>query len=384
MIKQIKQEILTYIQTLEALPDEKFENYIVNIIRRDYASKKLRCKEQVRPIWAGLKVIGKCNFNCEHCWAVLSNQERSFNEIITAINKMVKMGILHITISGGEPFLRKDIFDILKYIKEKNMHLSIYTNGSLLDWSSIQRLENILDDFDVIQVSLDGSDSKTFYTQRKSYMFDKVVQNLEMLGSSRILTRVNMVATKYNLNQIQEVYTLCENMKINTFSVSYVYNLNKGDFLYNANEINDFLLQVKACIYLANSYQTKFKPFIPTQIYEEVENTRKDSTEKIFWDYYSFLYRFTNANGDMYPEVSLELEELKIGNIYDDSVEQLLENSYEIGNKLKVRDLTHTKCEKCSWLNECRGGDLARTYKAFGSINQADPFCHKQIGDYAL
>lgn len=379
-MNRIINEIFDYMNEAKYFRDEQFENYFVNIIKSDY-EKKERPKdhtETVLPVWSGLKVTGKCNFRCEHCWAALAGEEKSIEEIFRAVDKLEDMGIKHITVSGGEPFLRTDIMKIIEYIKKKKFHISLYTNGSLLNKEKIEYLERILDGIDVIQVSVDGSNETIFFKQRKTKLFDVVKENLLLLGKSKLVVRANMVATSYNLHDIENVYALCNEYNIDTFSLSYVYGLNKGEELCDTREIEQFLEKIYNCILLSRQYKTKFKPFIPSQIYCYLDKSMKSEREIRFFDYYSLLYRFINDKGDMYPDVSMEYEELKIGNIFNDETGVLLQNSIMIGNQLKVRNLEKTKCKNCCWIEECQGGDMGRAYKEYRDINHADPYCTRK------
>lgn len=367
--------IETYMVCAHDYKDEIFERGLVNVIKKDFELRNIVGDESIKPIWSGLKVTGLCNFACEHCWARLAKEKRTYKEIIAAVDKLHEIGVLHITVSGGEPFLRDDIKDILKYIKHKGMHLSVYTNGSLLSKKLIDELETIMDETDVVQISLDGANKDTFYKQRKSMLFEKVLENIGFLGSSCITTRVNMVATYINISEIEAVYKICNKLKVDTFSLSYVYDLNKGKSIYNKECIDKYLEQVTKCIGLSDLYQTKFKPFIPIDYYS-VQAQRSIYHDKVkFPSYDLMLYRFINSKGDIYPEVSLEEPELKIGNIFEDDAEVILNKSIEIGNKLIMRDLKNTKCASCSMLENCRGGDMGRSYRIYKTVDCADPYC---------
>ena len=71
-------------------------------------------------------------------------------------------------------------------------------------------MEKILDDIDVIQVSLDGSTASIFKAQRNTDLFQRVIKNIELLGKSCITIRINMVASIFNVNDVVNVYSLCE------------------------------------------------------------------------------------------------------------------------------------------------------------------------------
>ena len=187
-----------------------------------------------------------------------------------------------------------------------------------------------------------------------------------------------MVASIFDVNDVVNVYSLCEKYNVDTFSISYVYDLNKGEKIYDDSHVQAFVLEIAKCIVLSRNYKTKFKPFIPLQFYSNGALSEKQQKETDFWNYDLLLYRFTNDKGDMYPEVSLEFDALKIGNIYENTSQELLNKSIEIGNKLKVRNLVNTECKFCDKIEICRGGDMGRTYRLLGDINKKDPYCQKR------
>jgi len=102
----------------------------------------------------------RCNFNCSRCAArsYLSQQENrvelSTEEFKKIFDKLAKFKP-SIYFSGGEPFLRADIFELLEYLKRKRMIVGIVSNGSLFDENAVRRLIDIRVDF--FGVSLDGS-----------------------------------------------------------------------------------------------------------------------------------------------------------------------------------------------------------------------------------
>lgn len=86
------------------------------------------------PIFGGLMVTYKCNMQCIMCdlWRRKVENELSFNEIKKIVDDLSYLGVSGIALSGGEPLVRKDIFDIIKYIKSKKIPVAMSTNGLLL------------------------------------------------------------------------------------------------------------------------------------------------------------------------------------------------------------------------------------------------------------
>ena len=79
-------------------------------------------------------VNNRCNLNCKHCrvWKKNDVTELSLKEAKGLIAQLHYLGVKQLILSGGEPFLRKDIFDLIEYSK-KFKKLVITTNGTLLN-----------------------------------------------------------------------------------------------------------------------------------------------------------------------------------------------------------------------------------------------------------
>ncbi|WP_192814699.1 radical SAM protein, partial [Treponema pedis] len=107
------------------------------------------------PLQVGLNVTNKCNLKCVHCSKKNKNEDMlNWKEIIDICkNKEV----LNIYLTGGEPFLHNDILEIIKYIKEKKITLSILTNGILLTEHICRNLAALLNNnTDYMQISIDS------------------------------------------------------------------------------------------------------------------------------------------------------------------------------------------------------------------------------------
>jgi len=85
-----------------------------------------------RPFYSNLFVTRKCNCRCGFC-NVWNNKQKdlSFEEIKRIIDEMADFGIKVVAITGGEPLLRQDIFEILHYLESKRMIYSLVSNGTL-------------------------------------------------------------------------------------------------------------------------------------------------------------------------------------------------------------------------------------------------------------
>lgn len=90
-------------------------------------------------------VTGRCNFKCRHCYMDAPNGllgEISHEEAISIIDQMAACGILDVSLTGGEVFVRKDIWELIEHINNYGIRISqIYTNGWLVNEEVLDKLE---------------------------------------------------------------------------------------------------------------------------------------------------------------------------------------------------------------------------------------------------
>ncbi|ONI38702.1 cyclic pyranopterin phosphate synthase MoaA [Candidatus Epulonipiscium fishelsonii] len=149
--------------------------------------------------YARISVTDRCNFKCTYC---LPNEVESIDnslthsEILRLCQNLVQLGISKIKITGGEPFLRSDIIDIIRDIKNLNgiKEVTITTNGFLLG-THLEELKTI--GIDGINISVDALDRELFYKITKVDCFDKIfdtIKKTQELGMKNI--KLNCVLIK--------------------------------------------------------------------------------------------------------------------------------------------------------------------------------------------
>ena len=145
----------------------------------------------IEPDMLQLCFLFRCNLRCKMCNIHERSEivkrsglsgELSYETIIDLIRQSQKMGIKQLFLLGGEPFLREDIFDIIKYAHSCNMKTLVSTNGSLLDNPDI--IGRIFDSgLDDLMVSIDGACDDTFKKIRGEGVFEKILSNIRLFNS---------------------------------------------------------------------------------------------------------------------------------------------------------------------------------------------------------
>ncbi len=135
------------------------------------------------PLAVHLEIVGACNLACTHCFAgVLPRNQHplSLREMDSLFADLAGLGSFRLGLTGGEPLLRKDIFDILDSASAHGLHPCLTTNALLIDEAIAKELGRR--SLVWLNVSLEGPDAATNDAVRGPGTFDGVIEKLKLLG----------------------------------------------------------------------------------------------------------------------------------------------------------------------------------------------------------
>lgn len=343
-------------------------------------------KEHVRldaPTIVGLDITSKCNLHCKHCFQnerVIPNELTSI-EWKKVISDLKNMGVYQIYIMGGEPFIKEDIFEILEYVKNAGMTLSINTNATLISPQMAKSLGGIFDSrFDYIQVSLDGATQQINDAIRGKGQFNIIKEKITLLKQNGISVRVNSVVNQSNFQEMSELYELCDSLKVDriAFTTMYPYKrdmlLSLPDdnkcieefnrLLKKANELNNHVLidQDPICIPYKLDY---FKKFMS-------ENYEKSPMLVCRAGLYSCEI---DPTGDVYPCTFMHYPKYKAGNVRKESIEEIWKDDSRWITMLDKQEHLNHICKECEYVEKCKGGCIAAGMDTGTGIGGGDPRC---------
>lgn len=217
-----------------------------------YLSMQIKIKLLHIPTRMIIYITDRCNARCEHCfyWKELNKKnEPSLLEFQLLTDSLPYLDTISIT--GGEPFIRKDIFDIIKIFSRKTKKIAISTNGSFTEFicETISRVLKELDIYISLQISLDGV-GEIHDKIRGVKIFDKVVNTLLKLKevkNDRFSFNTLTVITNNNYKEIDRIADFVQNkLNVNAF-FEFVRGerKDKSVVLPPINEIPDLLEKIK-------------------------------------------------------------------------------------------------------------------------------------------
>lgn len=154
-----------------------------------------------------LYVTRGCNLDCSYCWVgagIPEENELTLEEIHEIIDESYGLGVRQIKITGGEPFYRDDILDIIEAANRKNITLDVETNGTLIKEKQFMSLRNLTNIH--FLVTLDGH-IKSIHesTRRENGSFEATIKCMKLLGNNAIPFSVITVTNKYNAQFLTDI-----------------------------------------------------------------------------------------------------------------------------------------------------------------------------------
>jgi len=336
-------------------------------------NKLIGAKTLTFPKIVYLEVTNMCNLNCKHCYSEAGEKkgaELSTTHIKQLITDLAKHGAEFLSIGGGEPLLRPDLNEIIKYSINSGIEVELVTNGTLIDREKIKELKKT--GLKYIQVSLDGFNSVTYDLIRGKDYFDKVVSTIKKLSKNFIVT-VSTVVTKINYKNIEKIVDLSEKSGAKYFRVVKLMSAGrakKAQLFVSEQEIHNILNKLKKISLSKRKIAIEFD-----------ENLLQPKRKAIPW-LHAGIYgcsagRSTcniDSIGNVYPCSFLQSKELLCGNIKEKQLYTIWVDS-EILQQFRNITSVGAPCKTCNWLNTCLGGCRADAYSKTGKINGGNKNC---------
>ncbi len=180
------------------------------------------------PVSGTFELTARCNFSCPMCYVHLCKEEiKKRGEELTAqqwislAEEAKNAGMMFALLTGGEPFVRKDFFEIYNAMKDMGLMISINSNGSLIKGEILKKL---IDNPPFrINISLYGSNRNTYLNMCGVDAFEQTVNNIRSLKEAGIDVRLNLSLTPDNKNDIEKIYEISKELGVHIKCNTYMY-----------------------------------------------------------------------------------------------------------------------------------------------------------------
>ena len=332
---------------------ENIMNVLIQIDATDFENSTTTSLEP--PMGLHLYVTNGCNLRCPHCYmaAGLQNKnELTTQEIFDLLKAFADNGGVHVTFSGGEPSLREDLIEIIRFAKlECNLETEVYSNG--IKWAEdTNYIINLSKYLDYIQISIDGYSENKNASLRGGNIFTKIIDSIDNYLTNNIKTTI-AITPNFEENPENDVkkyiefgHFLLEKYKNPNFRLIYSGRILDGrDITYSP------------------SYKTRYKELI-NRINISLFGVNADTDINAFRKSHhiknncAYGNLVIDAQGNVY--YCSRIPEMKpAANIRHIDFKEIVRMSKYAQKKSRVENLN--PCNKCELRNIC-GGDCRIEY----------------------
>ncbi|MFZ4398667.1 MAG: radical SAM protein [Bacteroidales bacterium] len=317
-----------------------------------------------------------CNLRCKHCYQdAYQNEGFSLNDLILILDKIqlfienrkeisssVKKA--HINFTGGEPFLKKEIIELLTEVNNRKIFsFGILSNGFLLNETELKSLKELQPKF--IQISLDGNRSLND-SIRGNGSFEAIVLALKTYHKLKIPCMISFTVNSTNYKTFPEVVSIARKYK--TFKVwtdRYIPENIKDPLILQTNQFKEFME-----IVLHEQSKTKYHFLSKTKITSNRALQFLVSGGQPYKCSAADQLLAIMANGDVMPCRRLPF---KMGNILNQELSEIY--NHPIKEKIHCLNSVIKDCELCYYKKMCNGGLRCLTYAISGDLDNKDPDC---------
>ncbi|MGL4731554.1 MAG: radical SAM protein [Clostridium sp.] len=309
-----------------------------------------------------LHLTHKCNMRCIHCYMAAGNEmsnELSEKQWTNAIEKLsVVVKNTEIVFTGGEPLVRKDSINIMKYAKQNGHNVVLFTNGVLINEDNILELSKCVDE---IQVSMEGVTKECYEKVRGKANYDRFINSLNLIKKYKIPLTVAVTIIPYNIEDIERnLVKLLEELNYDKINVrinakldkeGYAKNLPK-EFFEDSNRIEERATNIKNKL-----------------VQKGYVNDNKYKKNIHFYNCGIGCSITIDSNGEIYPCSKLSISR---GNIVNKNLQQLIYEFNKLNKDTEINNMS--LCKECELKYICSGGCRIDHYLKNGSYLK--PICN--------
>ncbi len=343
-------------------------------------------------IW---NLIRRCNLTCKHCYSISADKdfpgELSTQEVFSVMQDLRAFGVPVLILSGGEPLLRPDIFEISHRAKAMGFYVGLSSNGTLIGEHNIDDISAV--GYDYVGISIDGIKATHDRFRRKQGAFDAAMTGIRLCRDHGIKVGLRYTLTRDNAHELPQLLELMDREDIDKFYLSHLNYAGRGnrnrtsDVFLNTTRLAMELLFETALHYARNGRNKEFV----------TGNNDADGVYLLHWASIYFPERIADlrnrlaqwggnssgvniANidnlGNVHPDTFWW--HYTLGNVRQRPFSEIWQDTSDpimAGLKMRPRPLKG-RCSQCCYLDICGGNTRVRAMQLMDDPWEEDPACY--------
>ncbi|OGQ95239.1 MAG: radical SAM/SPASM domain-containing protein [Deltaproteobacteria bacterium RIFOXYD12_FULL_57_12] len=338
--------------------------------------------------WIAWEITRRCNLGCVHCRSssqleATGHPDFSFSEATRVLDDISSYAKPVVVLSGGEPLLRRDVFDIARYGTDRGLRMCLATNGTLVTGDICEKIKTA--GIRMVSLSLDGSTPEIHDNFRNQPgAFTGTIQAATLFKQHGIPFLINSSFTVRNRADIPNIYKLAKELGATAWYMFMIVPTGRGHDIMDELIPRDVYEEILEWHYRMEKEEDELlvRPTCAPHYYRIILQKSKEDKEK--FKRRSLKFSTGGAKGCLAGQliclIDVDGEVLPCsyfpkaaGNIRQQTFKDIWENSPLFR---ELRDFKSYKgsCGRCEYLNVC-GGCRARAYAMTGDYLAEEPFC---------
>ena len=337
----------------------------------------------------------RCNLACKHCYATSADVafpgELSTPEIFRVMEDLREYGVGVLILSGGEPLLHPDIFEISARARAMGFYVGLSSNGTRIDEENIERIAGI--GYDYVGISLDGLRETHDRFRRQAGAFDAALRGIRLCREAGLKVGLRFTLTRDNAPDLPGLLSLMEDEGIDKFYLSHLNYAGRG----NRNREDDahHRMTREAMRLLFETVQQdvergRRREFVTGNndadgafLLEWVRDRMPEKAERLEamlrrWGGNASGVGIANIDnlGDVHPDTMWW--DYRLGNVRERPFSAIWEDTSDplmAGLKQRPRPVKG-RCAHCRFLAICGGNSRTRAWQLTGDPWAEDPGCY--------
>jgi len=360
--------------------------------RRERRAAPIRSMTGPVVIW---NLIRRCNLTCKHCYATSADKdfpgELSTAQLYAVMDDLWDFGVRVLILSGGEPLMRPDIFEISRRAKEMGFYVGLSSNGTLIDEQNIDAIKAV--DYDYVGISIDGSRDIHDRFRRRIGAYDEALRGIRLCRDAGLKIGLRFTLTQDNRQDLPALLQLMDDEDIDKFYLSHLNYAGRGN-KHRGSDLHHRMTREAMDLLFATCW-------VDVQAGRRREyvtgNNDADGVYLLLWarqhlpQHAEALERKLRRWGGNASGVNIANID-NLGNVHPDTMWW----DYRLGN-VKERPFSEIwmdtsdplmaglkqqrrplegRCADCRWLDICGGNSRTRAWQLTGNPWAEDPGCY--------
>lgn len=337
-----------------------------------------------------IDITNRCNLRCKYCYFFTgpgdTDRDLPTEEWLCFFEELGRCAVMDVTLAGGEPFLRKDLQQLIESIVHNRMRYSLLSNGTLIT-EEIATFLAATGRCNHVQISIDGSAPETHDKLRGTGNFMKAVEGIRVLQKHQVPVAVRVTITRYNVGDLEETARLL----LEEFGLAG-FSTNSADYMglcrQYADEIQltmeDRSRAMETLLRLSRQYNGRISaaagPLAEAQHWLSMEEARQEGREAFPRGGYlrscgGVMNKMAlRADGVMVP--CTQMSHIELGRINQDDLREVWQTHPELTRLRERVDIPLSEfefCQGCEYIPYCSGNCPALAYVLIGKENHPSP-----------